>query len=149
MQGGTTSRAASSEDSEGARSSRTLEVEREGKRPRGPPAAPRSPRSGCSAAPGSRGRMGHFLSRAGGGGLLSLTHWAGSPRCPSSTSPSPPGQGYHGGQQQWEQGPHTTFTTILPAPLDGPKLFPCGRKKQLTVRLLARLTPQSLSKKEN
>lgn len=91
------------------------------------------------------------LSRAGrSGGLLSLTHWAGSPRAPAAPLHPRQGRGITGGQQQWEQGlSHHIHHHPPQLPWDGLKLFPCGEEKQLTVRLLARLTPQSLSKKEN
>lgn len=77
---------------------------REGKRPRGPPAAPRSPERSWMLMPGPGAGWG-TLSRAGrSGGLLSLTHWAGSPRAPAAPPLHPrQGRGITGGQQ-WEQG---------------------------------------------
>ena len=90
-------------------------------------------------------------SRAGrSNSLPSLTHWAGPPRAPAAPLHPCQGRGNTGGQQQWERGLSYHIHLHPPQLLwDGLKLFPCGEEKQLTVRLPARLTPQSLSKKKD
>lgn len=155
MQGCTTSRAASSEDSEGKELQKHWRWRREGKRPRG------QPPSRLLQHHGHQGLDAQWLlatgagwgtpSRAGrSGGLPSLTHWAGLPRAPAAPLHPRQGRGNTGGQQQWERGlSHHIYRHPPQLLWDGLKLFPCREEKQLTVRLLARLTPQSLSKKEN